>query len=55
MIGRAAYQTPWIFSDMDRRYYGVKNPGFSRKEILYEYADYCDYLLDEYYKRFNYY
>jgi len=22
MIGRAAYENPWIFSDFDRRFYG---------------------------------
>jgi tRNA-dihydrouridine synthase A len=54
MIGRAAYQTPWLFSDMDRRYYGVANPGLSRKEILYEYADYADSLLDECPHRYSY-
>jgi len=54
MIGRAAYQTPWLFSDMDRRYYGVKNPGLSRKEILYEYGHYADSLLDESPHRYSY-
>ena len=34
MIGRAACQNPWMFSDVDRRFYGVENPGFSRREIL---------------------
>ena len=35
MIGRLAKDDPWMFSDMDRRFYGVRNPGFSRKEVLY--------------------
>lgn len=34
MLGRAAYETPWMFSDIDRRFYNKKNPGFNRKEIL---------------------
>lgn len=34
MIGRSAYESPWLFSDMDRRYYGKPNPGYSRREIL---------------------
>ena len=25
MIGRAAYENPWIFSDFDRRFYGIPN------------------------------
>jgi hypothetical protein len=34
MIGRLAYENPWAFSDVDRRFFGAKNPGLSRKEIL---------------------
>lgn len=34
MVGRAAYETPWIFADVDRVFYGKKNLGYSRKEIL---------------------
>lgn len=34
MIGRAAYETPWLFADVDRVFYGKKNLGYSRREIL---------------------
>lgn len=40
MIGRAAYDDIWHLADIDRRIYGVDNPGFSRKEALLLYADY---------------
>jgi tRNA-dihydrouridine synthase A len=42
MIGRAGYENPWMFSDVDRRIFNKPNPGFSRKEIVYKYADYCE-------------
>jgi len=46
MIGRAAYDNPWLFSDFDRVFYKKANPGYSRKEILYKYSDYCDKVLE---------
>ena len=46
MIGRAAYDNPWIFSQIDELYYGKKNPGYNRKELLYKYGEYGDYYLN---------
>jgi tRNA-dihydrouridine synthase A len=34
MLGRVAYENPWVLADVDRRFYGRKNPGLSRKEVL---------------------
>lgn len=34
MIGRAAYETPAIFADADRRIYGEDNPGLSMLEVV---------------------
>jgi tRNA-dihydrouridine synthase A len=45
MMGRAAYQTPWIFGDLDRFVYNSENPSLSRKEILRKYAEFADYIL----------
>lgn len=42
MIGRAAIGEPWLFSDFDRRFYGKKNPGLSREEIIYRYGDFAE-------------
>lgn len=46
MIGRAAYSTPFMFSDFDRIFYNKPNPGYSRKEILSMWGDYGDSYLD---------
>ena len=34
MIGRAAYETPWIFADADRALFGAANPVSTRAELL---------------------
>jgi tRNA-dihydrouridine synthase A len=46
MIGRAAWSNPVLFADVDRRIYGEQNPGFSRREIVEQYADYVEELTD---------
>lgn len=42
MIGREAYNNPWSLADVDNYFYGRENPGFSRREVLEAYLDYCD-------------
>ena len=34
MLGRAAYHTPWILSEIDSRVYGDEAPAFDRSEIV---------------------
>ncbi|MBI1261461.1 MAG: tRNA dihydrouridine(20/20a) synthase DusA [Rhizobiales bacterium] len=34
MIGRAAYQSPWVLADVDRRFYGVAAPPRSREDVI---------------------
>lgn len=46
MIGRAAYEDIWHLADIDRRIYGVNNPGLSRKEVLLKYAEYCEFQMN---------
>ena len=29
-----AFDNPWMFSDVDRRFYDTPNPGLTRREIL---------------------
>lgn len=41
MIGRGAYNNPWQFADADRQFFGCKNPGLSRREIVEEYVEYA--------------
>lgn len=45
MIGRAAYNNAWIFADVDRRFFGVENPGYSRREVISKYIEYCDSVM----------
>lgn len=47
MIGRAAYENPWMFADVDRRFFNKPNPGLTRKEIIYKYAEYCEEKQNE--------
>lgn len=34
MLGRAAYQTPWLLADVDERYYGAAPNGITRQEAV---------------------
>lgn len=38
MIGRQAYYSLWMLADADRRYWGAKNRGLSRREAILWYA-----------------
>lgn len=42
MIGREAYNNPWVLANADRHYYGTSNPNYSRREVLERYLDYAD-------------
>ena len=42
MVGRAAYHRPWMFADADRRFFGERNPGLSRREVVERYLEYCE-------------
>ena len=41
-IERAAMNNPWVFADADRVLFNTPNPGLSRREVLMQYAEYCD-------------
>ncbi len=47
MIGRAAYETPWVFADADRRVFGAHNPVASRGEAALAVVGYLARQLDE--------
>ena len=53
MIGRAAYENPWIFRKADKLIFGKSNCTLSRKEVIYKYADYCDKFEEEYCEEIN--
>jgi len=47
MIGRLCYEHPWVLTDMDRVFFGQKNLGYSRREILEIWAEYGQKMMDE--------
>lgn len=42
MIGRAAYHSPWLLADADRRVFGAATPLPERAAVLAQYVDYVD-------------
>ena len=46
MIGRAAYDTPWIFADADRRFYGATEPPPDRFEVVRRMMPYIEARLE---------
>jgi tRNA-dihydrouridine synthase A len=42
MLGRAAYQTPYILADVDRRFYGVRTPAPTRHDVLERFLPYVE-------------
>jgi tRNA-dihydrouridine synthase A len=45
MLGRAAYQTPYVLADVDRRFYGDARPAPSRHEVLERFLPYVEEQL----------
>ncbi|HEX7776587.1 MAG TPA: tRNA dihydrouridine(20/20a) synthase DusA [Parvibaculum sp.] len=45
MLGRAAYQTPYVLADVDRRFYGDARPPLSRHEVLDAFMPYVEHEL----------
>jgi tRNA-dihydrouridine synthase A len=41
MLGRAAYQTPWVLADVDRRFFGATGPAPNRWQVVEEMVDYA--------------
>jgi tRNA-dihydrouridine synthase A len=39
MIGRAAYHSPWLLADVDRRIFGATTPPPDRATVLAQYLD----------------
>ena len=45
MVGRAAYQNPWVLSDVDRRIYGDENLGLTRRQVVHRYMEYGEQFI----------
>ena len=44
MVGRMTAANPWELRDVDRRLYGVANPGYTRRQILDIWGEYGDFM-----------
>lgn len=42
MVGRAAWNNPWEWRDVDSRLFGAEDPGLSRGELAIRFAEHCD-------------
>ena len=47
MVGRAAYDDPWHFADVDPRFFGRPAPAASRREIALRLSAYVDRVCDD--------
>mgnify|MGYP006279058123 CR=1 FL=1 len=47
MLGRAAYDTPFLLADVDSRYYGQENTGISRGELVEAMIPYMEQLQNQ--------
>ncbi len=47
MIGRTAYSNPLQFATADSTFHNIKDPGFSRRQIMEQYIDYCEWAQSE--------
>ncbi len=47
MIGRTAYSNPIQFATADSTFHGIKDPGFTRRQIVDQYLDYCEWVQSE--------
>ena len=47
MIGRAAYENPFLIKDIDKELYGIESNVNSKKSILNQYLDYVEDKLQE--------
>ena len=45
MMGRAAYQTPWVLADVDRRLFGTNSPAGTRLEVVEAFMPYIAHEL----------
>jgi len=47
MLGRQAYHNPLMFANADSRFFGCKDPGLTRRELIERYMDYCDWIQSD--------
>ena len=42
MIGREAYNNPYLLAGVDQHLFGVSTPSLTRKDVALKYIQYCD-------------
>jgi tRNA-dihydrouridine synthase len=47
MIGRAAFNNPFLFATADSRFYGVPDPCLTRREVAQRYIKYCEWAQSD--------
>jgi tRNA-dihydrouridine synthase A len=47
MLGRAAYQNPYILAEVDQRFYGDNSPVKSREQVLLDFIPYVEQQLTQ--------
>ena len=47
MIGRAAFSNPFLLATADSTFYGCHDPCLTRRQVLYQYLDYCDWVQSD--------
>ena len=47
MLGRAAYDNPWLFSSVDSLFFGCSDPGYTRLEVLEQMIPYMERAMSE--------
>lgn len=45
MIGRMVMKNPYLLRHIDKCFYGVPDPGLSRRQIVEKYVDYVEHFL----------
>ncbi len=48
MLGRAAYDNPFLFADFDSTFYGKKDQALNREEIILKYSEYVDDISNKF-------
>jgi tRNA-dihydrouridine synthase len=47
MIGRAAFSDPMLLATADSTFFGAKDPGLTRRQVLMRYLDYCEWVQSD--------
>jgi tRNA-dihydrouridine synthase A len=47
MMGRAAYETPWILSQIDKELFGISSPPLTRRQVVKDMENYLEQQLQQ--------